>query len=158
MVAELPIRLNRFPAEIVSRLVKTIEGDTMKKICMFLAAIASSVDARHRVRRFRQHQGHDTATASGTATSKSSPTATAGAMITIENMAFGQPLTVAPGVEITIANNDSVEHSVTSDTAGAFEVDVDGKKKGTLIAPTQPGEYPFHCSYHPYMKGTLIVK
>ncbi len=114
----------------------------MKKICMFLAAIAFSRGARHRVRRIpaAPSETTDTATAtsSGTATSKNSPTATAGATITIENMAFGQPLTVAPGAEITIANNDSVEHSVTSDTAGAFDVDVDGKEKGTLIAPTSP--------------------
>ena len=69
-----------------------------------------------------------------------------------------QPLTVAPGSKINIANNDTVEHSVTSDTAGAFDQDVDGNEKATLTAPSQPGEYPFHCSYHPNMKGTLIVK
>ena len=28
----------------------------------------------------------------------------------------------------------------------------------TLTAPSQPGEYPFYCVYHPNMKGTLIVK
>ena len=68
-------------------------------------------------------------------------------------MAFGEPLTVAPGAEIAIANNDSVEHSVTSDTAGAFDVDVDGKEKGTLTAPSQPGEYPFHCKLSPEHEG-----
>ncbi len=109
-------------------------------------------------------QTTDTATAAGTATSseaatgENSPTATAGATITIANMAFGEPLTVAPGAEINITNNDTVEHSVTSDTAGAFDQDVDGNEKATLTAPSQPGEYPFHCSYHPNMKGTLIVK
>jgi plastocyanin len=105
----------------------------------------------------------DTTTAAETATpgataASDSPTATAGSTITIENMAFGAPLTVAPGAEVRVANNDTVEHSVTSDAAGAFDVHVDGKEKGTLIAPTQPGEYPFHCTYHPNMKGTLIVK
>ena len=99
-----------------------------------------------------------TATSGATATSENSPTATAGATITIENMAFGEPLTVAPGAEIALVNNDSVEHSVTSDAAGAFDVDVEGKEKRTLTAPSQPGEYPFHCTYHPNMKGTLIVK
>ena len=92
------------------------------------------------------------------ALSLSAWSATAGATITIENMAFGEPLTVAPGAEIALVNNDSVEHSVTSDAAGAFDVDVEGKEKGTLTAPSQPGEYPFHCTYHPNMKGTLIVK
>ena len=97
-------------------------------------------------------------TASATTASEESTTAAAGATITIANMAFGQPLTVAPGTEITIANNDTVEHSVTSDTKGAFDQDVDGNKKATMTAPSQPGEYPFHCSYHPDMLGTLIVK
>ena len=73
-------------------------------------------------------------------------------------MAFGQPLTVAPGTQINIANNDTAEHSVTSETKGAFDVHVDGGKTKTLTAPSQPGEYPFYCVYHPNMKGTLIVK
>jgi plastocyanin len=81
-----------------------------------------------------------------------------GATITIENNSFGEPLTVAPGAEITVANNDSAEHSVTSQTAGAFDLHVDGRQKATLVAPTQPGEYQFYCTYHPSMKSTLIVK
>ncbi len=95
----------------------------------------------------------DTATAS-----ENSPTEVAGPTITIADMAFGQPLTVAPGTKINIANKDSVEHSVTSQTEGVFDVEVDGGDTKTLTAPSQPGEYPFYCVYHPNMKGTLIVK
>jgi plastocyanin len=102
------------------------------------------------------------ATAATTTTAEAAPEpgapAAGGATMTIEGMAFGEPLTVAPGAEITVANNDSAEHSVTSQTAGAFDLHVDGRQKATLIAPTQPGEYPFYCIYHPSMKGTLIVK
>jgi plastocyanin len=137
----------------------------MKKIWMFLAAMSliaaiatacggsSSTDETTETA-----TAAETATTSEAPTSENSPTATAGATITIENMAFGQPLTVAPGAEISIVNNDSAEHSVTSETAGTFDVHVDGTQKGTLIAPTEPGEYPFYCVYHPSMKGTLIVK
>jgi plastocyanin len=97
--------------------------------------------------------------ASATATaSEESQTAAAGPTLTIANMAFGKPLTVAPGTEITIVNNDTVEHSVTSQTEGAFDVHVDGGKSKTLTAPTEPGQYQFHCVYHPTMKGTLIVQ
>jgi plastocyanin len=137
----------------------------MKKIGMFLAAvtlIAAIVTACGGSSSTNETTdtatGAETATPSATATSENGPTATAGATITIENMTFGEPLTVAPGAEITVANYDSAEHSVTSQTAGAFDVHVDGKQKGTLIAPTQPGEYQFYCVYHPSMKGTLIVK
>ncbi len=100
--------------------------------------------------------GQPTAAATASATNDS-PAPASGAAITIENMAFGQPLTVAPGTTVTISNLDTVEHSVTSQTAGAFDVHVDGKQKKTLVAPTQPGAYPFYCVYHPSMKGTLIV-
>ena len=131
----------------------------MKKFCMFLAAMgliamivtacggSSSTD-----------ETTENATSSAEATTEDSPAAAADATITIANMAFGEPITVAPGAQIAVANTDSAEHSVTSQTAGAFDVHVDGKQKGSLVAPTEPGEYPFYCVYHPSMKGTLIVK
>lgn len=79
------------------------------------------------------------------------------ATITIEGMSFGEPITVAPGAQITVKNQDSAEHSVTSRTEGQFDVHVDGGQQGTLTAPTEPGEYEFFCVYHPNMTGTLIV-
>jgi plastocyanin len=78
--------------------------------------------------------------------------------MTIASMNFGAPITVPPGSQIAIKNDDSVEHSVTSDTADKFSVDIDGNEQGTLTVPTEPGEYAFHCKYHPSMHGTLIVK
>jgi plastocyanin len=106
--------------------------------------------------------GTATATASpspgGTAEQTSGPAAAGAATITIANMSFGESITVSPGAQIAIKNDDSAEHSVTSDTAGKFDVEVEGKKQGTLTAPTEPGEYAFHCKYHPSMHGTLIVK
>jgi plastocyanin len=78
--------------------------------------------------------------------------------MTIASMNFGAPISVPPGSQIAIKNDDSVEHSVTSDTAGKFSVDVDGNEQGTLTVPTEPGEYAFHCKYHPSMHGTLTVK
>jgi plastocyanin len=89
--------------------------------------------------------------------SAANPTAVTGPTITIASMAFGRPLTVGPGTQVNIVNNDSVEHSVTSQTAGAFDVRVDGGKNKTLTAPTEPGQYQFYCVYHPSMKGMPIV-
>src|SRR4029077_16439446 len=104
-----------------------------------------------------QATGTATATARGReATSR--PASASAATITIASMNYGEPVTVPPGAQIAIKNNDSVEHSVTSDTAGKFTVDVDGNEEGTLTAPSEPGEYAFHCKYHPSMHGTLIVK
>ena len=49
-------------------------------------------------------------------------------------------------------------HSVTSQTAGQFDVHLAGNWEATFTAPTQPGEYAFYCTYHPSMKGTLMVQ
>jgi plastocyanin len=97
-----------------------------------------------------------TATASGSEATNA-PASASAATITIADMNFGQPITVPPGAQITIKNDDSAEHSVTSDAAGKFDVEVEGKEQGTLTAPTEPGDYAFHCKYHPSMHGTLTV-
>jgi plastocyanin len=126
----------------------------MKKFGTFLAAVALVAALATAC----GSNSSETATASDSSIEKSPTEVASGPTITIANMAFGQPLTVAPGSKINLANNDTMEHSVTSDTAGAFDQDVEGKEEATMTAPSQPGEYPFHCSYHPNMKGTLIVK
>ena len=102
--------------------------------------------------------GTATATASPETTSAAAPAEASGPTITMANMSFGEPITVAPGATVTVKNDDSAEHSVTSQTEGKFDVHVDAGEQGTLTAPTEPGEYAFYCVYHPNMKGTLIVK
>jgi YVTN family beta-propeller protein len=78
--------------------------------------------------------------------------------IVIANFAFTPAtLTVAPGQPIVWINNDSVQHTITSD---------DGKWDSGELAPgeqftltlDQPGTYAYHCSIHPFMQGTIIVK
>ena len=80
-----------------------------------------------------------TASPTGTAETTSAPAAAGAATIMIMGMSF-EPVTVPPGAQITIKNDDSAEHSVTSDTAGKFDVHVDGTQQGTLTAPTEPGD------------------
>lgn len=86
------------------------------------------------------------------------PPAASGPTITISGNDFGAPLTVSPGATITIVNEDTMEHSVTSDPKGAFDTHVDGGEQKTFTTPTTPGEYPIICVYHPNMHGKLIVK
>lgn len=99
-----------------------------------------------------------TATATASPETTSAAAAPAGSTITIADMSFGEPITVAPGAKITVKNDDAAEHSVTSRTEGGFDVHVDGGEQGTLTAPAKPGEYAFFCVYHSSMKGTLIVR
>jgi plastocyanin len=143
----------------------------MKKFCLFWAAIClvaavatacgdSGTSTEERETGTATMTGSPTtnAEATGTTEATSAPAEAGAATITIASMSFGEPITVPPGAQITIKNDDSAEHSVTSQTAGQFDVHVDGNQEGTLTAPTEPGEYAFYCIYHPSMKGTLIVK
>jgi hypothetical protein len=62
------------------------------------------------------------------------------------------------GATVSVTNNASAAHSATSQTAGQFDVHLAGSGEATFTAPNQPGEYAFYCTYHPSMKGTLIVQ
>jgi plastocyanin len=62
----------------------------------------------------------------------------------------------ANNVTVTWTNNDGGAHTVTSDT-GLF--DSGNLNPGMTFSRAFPtaGSYPFHCTYHPYMTGTITV-
>ncbi|MFN2536784.1 MAG: cupredoxin domain-containing protein [Mycobacteriales bacterium] len=76
--------------------------------------------------------------------------------ITIKGFRY-TPLQVAPGTTITVKNLDDAEHTVTSDTKGVFDADDIGGTPKTFTAPTKPGSYNYHCTYHASMHGSLTV-
>lgn len=79
------------------------------------------------------------------------------AAINIQDFVFEDPAPVAPGAEITVTNEDSTSHTVTS-SDGAFDVTVEGGATATFTAPSKPGEYAYVCNFHGDMTGTLVVK
>ncbi len=83
---------------------------------------------------------------------------TRGSTITIHNFAFSPgSLKVRPGQKVTVVNRDSVTHTVTS-TTGKFNTgDIGPGKTVTFIAPRKAGKYPYRCTIHQYMTGTLVV-
>jgi plastocyanin len=130
----------------------------MKRFGLFWAAMCLVAAVATACGGSSTSQQGETGTATMTASPTGGPAPATAATMTIAGMNFGQPITVPPGAQITIKNDDSAEHSVTSDTAGTFDVHVDGQEQGTLTAPMEPGEYAFHCVYHPSMHGTLVVR
>ncbi|MEV8568440.1 cupredoxin domain-containing protein [Streptomyces sp. NPDC051322] len=93
------------------------------------------------------------ATASASGSGKS-------AHITIKDFAFKPAhLTVAAGTKITVTNNDSAAHTVTAKDKKSFDTDtIAPGQTVTFNAPAKAGTYPYYCSIHPYMKGTLTLR
>ncbi len=91
-------------------------------------------------------------------TSSNTGTGQAPNTVDISNFAFtSQSITIAVGTEITWTNKDAVAHTVTSDD-GKF-VSSGNLGQGETYKVTFPtaGTYPYHCSIHPAMTGTVIV-
>lgn len=94
---------------------------------------------------------------SSAAPSSSSSAQEADAVITISDFAYAVPASVAPGATVTIKNEDSQAHTVTS-KEGGFDVKIDPKGTATMKAPDKPGSYKFVCTFHANMASTLVVK
>ncbi|MEU1368327.1 cupredoxin domain-containing protein [Streptomyces sp. NPDC005803] len=91
--------------------------------------------------------------------SKASPSA-AGPLITIKDFAFHPAaLTVAPGTKVTVINKDAATHTVTATAGKAFDTgEVKSGQTVTFEAPARPGAYPYICTIHPTMHGSLTVR
>lgn len=79
------------------------------------------------------------------------------AVITIKNFAYRISGRVNAGEKVTVRNEDDVAHTVTSDSGDAFDVNVPASGTASFVAPSKSGRYPFHCTYHSNMHGTLVV-
>jgi plastocyanin len=80
----------------------------------------------------------------------------AAATITIKDFSFTTPASVSPGATVMVKNMDDLAHTVTADSGHAFDSPAPAGNS-SFTAPTTPGSYPFHCSIHPEMHGTLVV-
>jgi plastocyanin len=76
-------------------------------------------------------------------------------------------ITVKKGDKITVTNKDTLPHTVTSGTgpsdpnsAKQFDTSIieAGATADIQTTNLNPGQYPFHCTVHPYMTGKLVVQ
>ncbi len=77
--------------------------------------------------------------------------------VAIKNFSF-QPssLTVPIGSTVTWTNQDSVEHTSTSDT-GAWDSGGIAPGQSFQHTFTAAGTFTYHCMIHPFMHGTIVV-
>jgi plastocyanin len=108
--------------------------------------------------------------ASATATSAAGATVTGSSAglnpvtsdsVVIKNFAFSPAsLTVSPRAVVTVRNEDSVTHTLTAkaDSTLFNTGPVSPGQTKTFKAPDKPGSYPFFCTIHQFMTGTLVVR
>jgi plastocyanin len=65
-------------------------------------------------------------------------------------------LTVRPGDTVVWTNEDIVPHTATA--KGGFDSKEVASKKSWTYKATRKGKFPYICTYHPTMKGELIVQ
>jgi plastocyanin len=68
-------------------------------------------------------------------------------------------LVVVIGVNNTVTwvNNDDVPHTATADN-GSFNSGSLNPGQSYTYTFTTPGTFTYHCNYHPWMRGTIVVK
>lgn len=77
--------------------------------------------------------------------------------VNIQNMAFNpSSLTVPVGTTVKWVNMDSTTHTVTSDT-GVFNSGNLNNGQSFSYTFSQAGTFPYHCSIHTNMHGTITV-
>lgn len=101
---------------------------------------------------------NDTQTSASEDTGGGDGAAAGAATITIKDFAYGDPLTVAPGTEVIVTNEDSAPHNA-NDADGAWEFDLlQQGESTTFTAPDEAATYDLICTQHPDMSGQLIVE
>ena len=79
--------------------------------------------------------------------------------VKINNFTFTPSvLTIREGTTVEWTNRNDMPHTVVSDDKTAFKskvLDTDDKFSFTF---TKPGSYPYFCSLHPRMTGTIVVQ
>lgn len=78
--------------------------------------------------------------------------------IVIDQMRFNPPtLTVKRGDRVQWVNKDLFPHTATS-TAKAFDSGSIAPNTSWSFVAGKPGSYPYLCTFHPTMRGTLNVR
>ncbi|MDB5040160.1 MAG: hypothetical protein JWN27_886 [Candidatus Eremiobacteraeota bacterium] len=83
---------------------------------------------------------------------------TTGAVVHVKNFAFGPAnVTILAGQTVQFIEDDDLPHTVT---AADKSYDSGNLNKGDKWEHTYAtaGTYAYFCAFHPYMKGTVVVK
>jgi plastocyanin len=98
-----------------------------------------------------------TAAASATTASGGAAPSTGPVVVVIKDVKYQNPdVTIKAGGQVTFDNQDTQPHTATGDDRSFDSGDIAaGAKKSITIA--KAGSYKYHCSFHPFMTGTITV-
>ena len=101
----------------------------------------------------------DESTSNTQTTSSSDATTKAPNSIEIRDYAYSpNDLTIKKGTTITWTNQDSVKHDVMTDVSGKGpSSELLAKGESYSYTFDEVGTFSYHCSPHPYMKGSITV-
>ncbi len=89
---------------------------------------------------------------------QSSPAPAAVVIVHIKNFAYvPASVTIKPGDSVQFVNDDSTAHTATASDKSFDSGNMDQNAKWAHAFKTA-GTYAYICTYHPYMKGTIVVK
>jgi len=78
--------------------------------------------------------------------------------VSIDNFSFSPAtIKVKAGTTVTWTNRDDIPHTVVANDKSFKSKVLDTNDKFSFT-PTKPGTYPYFCSIHPKMTGTLVVE
>lgn len=85
------------------------------------------------------------------------PEGEATGIVIIRGYAFvPQTITIKVGESVTWANQDFMEHTATADD-GSWDTGLIANGRSKSVTFDKAGEFSYHCTPHPYMKGKVIV-
>ena len=88
----------------------------------------------------------------------SGTTGTGANTVNIQYMTFSPGnLTVSVGTAVKWTNNDGVSHTVTSNDGTSFDSGTLGAGSNYSHTFTTAGTFPYHCTIHTGMAGTITV-
>ncbi len=104
---------------------------------------------------------HKTNSNTNNSSSNSSQSVTSTGAITIKNMMFTpSQISIQKGGTVTWTNNDSTTHTVVDDLSNVGGPSSGDIQPGSTYSFTfnKTGSFQYHCSIHPSMRGTIVVK
>ena len=89
----------------------------------------------------------------------SPPEGNPGTIVVISNFTYSpSSLTISAGDTVTWRNDDSVGHTVTSDSGSELNSSLLGQGQTYTHIFGATGNFPYHCTVHPNMTASVTVQ